>query len=297
MTPRELKSRVGIIPFARRMRIADGFSSCPFHKGDSVTSFHVVPAADGAFIGTCFSACVGSKGFKSWNAIDFVMGFDKVSFREAIRRITAELESGDDAMRFLRAKKIATPMTSDVWKTLGRAVTGEDVARFAVSRPHSVTPSAETLNALGFKMTPNDFLVCAYRLGDTFYTVKGRRITKKDFLQENSVSQKGLFNIDAVTEGCDVYIVESELDVACLYERGHIAVSVVSSTQRKIEPEVLAKLLTAGRIILIGDNDTAGIQCMDAIAKLLPPEKTVRKPLVGAKDVGEFYKQESEKTK
>jgi DNA primase len=292
---RELKRSAGIIPFARRLKLVNGYSACPFHKGDGVKSFHVFATASGIFVGTCFSECVTSEGYTSWNALDFVMDFDKVSIGEAIRRVTAELNSGDDPQTF-RKKNTVTTMTAESWKTWGRAVTAEDVVRLAASRPHSATPSAETLNVLGFKMTPADFVCCAYRLGDTFYTVKGRRLTTKDFLQENSISQRALFNIDAVTAGCDVYIVESELDAAVLHERGHIAVSVISAAQRMIEPEVTKKLLTAARIFLIGDNDAAGIQCMDAIAKLLPPEKTYRMQLVGAKDVGELYQQRRELT-
>jgi DNA primase len=282
----ELKSRAGIIPFARRLKIENDFSPCPFHKGDGAKSFHVLVTKNGAFVGTCFSQCA-----KSWDAIAFVQDFDKVSFRESARRITAELLSAEDDVKLLRTKKIVTPMTAELWGTRGDAVTCEDAARLAASRPHSVTPLAATLNAMGFKTTVSGFLVCPYRLGNTFYTVKGRRLTMKDFLQEHAVSQRGLFNIDAVTAGCNVYVVESELDAAVLYEAGYTAVSVISGKQRMIEPEVMTKLLTAARIVLIGDNDDEGVRCMDAIAKLLPPEKTYRMPLVGAKDIGELYQQ------
>jgi DNA primase len=289
MTTQELKRRAGIIPFVRRIHFVDGFSNCPFHKGDG-THFHILVTPSGAAVGTCFSGCVTSKGPKSWDVFDFVRDFDKVSIGEAIRRVEEELNSGDVVPHISHNDKVVKPMTAVVWK-MGRTVTVDDAARLAAARPHSATPSAETLNALGFKMSIADDLCCAYRLGDKFYTVKYRQITTKDFTQVHSVSQRGLFNIDAVTAGCDVYVVESELDVAVLHEDGHIAVSVVSSTQRRIEPEVLEKLLTAGRIILIGDTDAVGSQCMDAIAKLLPPEKTYRMQLVAAKDVGELYQQ------
>jgi hypothetical protein len=284
---RELKSRAGFIPFARRLKLANGYSACPFHDGDGDKSFHIVQTKSGAYIGTCFSACG-----KRWNAVDFVMDFDKISIGEAIRKIENEIAS-NDVVQMVHAKKPAAPMTVELWNAQGRAVTCEDVARLAASRPDSATPSAGTLNALGFKMSTvlPDFLCCPFRLGDTFYTVKARKTTTKRFLQEHAVSGCGLFNIDAVTVGCDVCVVESELDVAVLHEDGHIAVSVMFSGQRMIEPEVMKKLLMAGRIFLIGDNDTAGIQCMDAIAKLLPPEKTYRMPLVGAKDVGVLYRQ------
>lgn len=281
----ELKRRAGFGPFARRLQLDNDFSPCPFHRGDGDQTFHVLAKEDGSVIGTCFSLCGGSEGFKTWDAIAFVKDFDKVSFLEAVRRINAEI--GDDIVA-LRRKETPIPMITEIWNVRGRLVTSEDVATLAASRPHSDTPSAETLNVLGFKTTSTNFLVCAYRLGDKFYTVKGRRLTTKDFLQENAVSQKGLFNIDAVTVGCDVYIVESELDVAILHEHGFIAVSVMYSGQRRIEPKVLEKLKTARRIFIVGDNDAVGIQCMDAIAKLLPAEKTYRVSFSDAKDVGEL---------
>jgi hypothetical protein len=125
-------------------------------------------------------------------------------------------------------------------------------------------------------------------MGDTFYTVKARNLTTKEFIQENSVSQRSLFNIDAVTAGCDVYVVESELDAAILHENGFIAVSVINAKQNQLEPEVLKKLTTAYRIFLVGDQDAAGQICMDNLAHLLPTEKVYRMTLSEAKDVGEL---------
>jgi hypothetical protein len=290
LTARELKRRAGFLPFTRRLTMENDYSACPFHNGDSHKSFHIVQARDGSYVGTCFSECGrgNGKGFKKWDAIEFVSAFDKISSDEAIRKIEAELLGADDTVQTLRAKKIHAPMTDEGWKMWGRIVVATDVQRLAATRPDSVNPSAETLNALGFRMmAAADYLCCPYRLGDTFYTVKCRILSTKDFTQVNAVSHRGLFNIDAVTPGCDVSVTESELDVAVLYERGVTAVSVMNGGQRKIEPEVLAKLLTASRIYLIGDNDTTGVQCMDAIAKLLPPEKVFRTPVVGAKDICE----------
>jgi len=284
----ELKCRSGVLPFASRIQLDDDYAPCPFHQGDGDKTFHVLVKKDGSVIGTCFSRCSNGARLKTWDVISFVKDFDKVPTVEAVRRINGEIGTdADDGVR-LQRRKAAEPMTVETWNTRGRAVIPDDVAKLAASRPHSATPSAETLNALGFKTTAAGYLVCAYRLGDRFYIVKGRRLTKKDFLQENAVSQRGLFNIDAVTNGCDVYVVESELDVAILHERGYIAVSVISASQRCVEPEVLEKLKTACRVFLVGDSDAAGIQCMDAIAEMLPSEKVYRTPPVGVKDVGEL---------
>jgi hypothetical protein len=284
-----LKRQVGTLPFSQRLRLDDkDYSACPFHQGDGDTSFHVERKDDGVGIGTCFSSCA-----RSFDAIAFVEKFDKVSTGESIRKLVSlvgDIENGS-ASAGLPPKPKASPMTTAVWAKSGRPVTEADAATLAASRPNSKTPSAATLNTMGFKMGSWGNLVAPYRLGDTFYTIKGRNITVKKFTQENAISQKGLFNIDAVTEGCDVYVVESELDAAVLHEHGFIAVSVINAQQRQIEPEVLKKLLTAERIFLVGDQDQNGVgqSCMNNLARLLPAEKVCRLSLPdGVKDVGEW---------
>jgi hypothetical protein len=285
----ELKRQVGIRPFEQRLHFDDGgFSKCPFHNGDGDTTFHLKMTEDGAVIGTCFSECN-----KTFDAIDFVKKFDDVQTAEAIRKLAAMVGMhGEAPSTILHKPKPAVPMTAAVWEKINRPVTDADASTLAASRPNSVTPSAAMLNAMGFKsgeMHGKTYITAPYRLGDTFYTIKARNIVSKDFINENSVSQKGLFNIDAVTEGCDVYVVESELDAAVLHESGYIAVSVINAKQQQLEPEVLKKLLTASRIFLVGDQDAAGQICMDNIARLLPADKQYRMKLPN-KDVGELAK-------
>ena len=283
-----IKRQVGLAPFTQRIHLSsDGFCPCPFHHGDGDKSFHVVQKDDGAFIGTCFSTCG-----KSFDAIAFIQKFDDVQTGEAIRKLVNLIsENGTVPTTVLHKPKPASPMTAEAWEKSGRAVTDADVAKLAANRPNSKTPSAATLNALGFKigeMYGRTYIVAPYRLVDTFYTLKARNLGTKEFIQENSISQQGLFNIDAVTAGHDVYVVESELDAAVLYESGYIAVSVINAKQKSIEPEVMKKLQTAGRIFLVGDQDEAGQICMDTLARLLPAEKVYRLSFSDAKDVGEL---------
>jgi hypothetical protein len=283
-----IKRQVGLTPFAQRVHLSsDGFCACPFHNGDSDKSFHVVQKEDGAFIGTCFSTCG-----KSFDAIEFVKKFDDVQTGEAIRKLVSLIsENGAAPQTVLHKPKPADPMTAEVWAKSGREVTDADVAILSASRPNSATPSAATLNAMGFKigqMYGQTYLVAPYRLGHTFHTLKARNLATKEFIQQDSVSQKGLFNIDAVTAGCDVYIVESELDAAILHEHGYIAVSVINAKQNQIEPEVFKHLIKAYRVFLVGDQDAPGLICMDNLANLLPPEKVYRLSFPDAKDVGEL---------
>src|ERR1700730_12936367 len=173
----ELKRKVGILPFAQRIKIdSKGFSACPFHSGESDTSFHVVVEEDGSVLGTCFSDCG-----QSFDAIAFVAKFDKVRTGIAIRTLADGNGNGNKpfAVPVLRKKEPAVPMTAEKWSVSGRAVTDADVETLAASRPNSATPSAETLNKMGFhiaNMGANVFLVAPYRLGDYFYTLKARNL-------------------------------------------------------------------------------------------------------------------------
>ena len=275
-----MKRAVGMEPFAARISLSeDGFAKCPFHDGDSDKSFHIVQLADGVYLGTCFSECE-----KKFDAIDFVARFDGLTLADAVKKLESQ-EPSENAPR-LAVREKPEPMTAAVWSK-AKLVTDADVARLAASRPHSATPSASTLNAMGFRIKDN-CLGAPFRMGDKFYTVKVRSLREKEFFQAHSVSQRGLFNIDAVTPGCDVYVVESELDAAVLHEIGLIAVSVVNASQKRLEPEVLEKLLKAKRIFLVGDQDAAGAKCMHAISKWIPNEQRYRITFDDAKDIGEL---------
>src|SRR3984957_8277453 len=159
----ELKRQVGITPFSRRIQISsDGFSACPFHSGDSDKSFHIVQKENGAFIGTCFSECG-----KSFDAIEFVKKHDDGQTGEAIRKLASLVsENGAVPTTVLHKPKPASPMTSEAWAKAGRNVSDAAVAKLAASRPHSATPSAATLNAMGFRvaeMHGQVFLAAPYR--------------------------------------------------------------------------------------------------------------------------------------
>ena len=138
-----LKKQVGLTPFSQRLPLNEGFAACPFHNGDGEKSFHVVQKEDGAFIGTCFSACQ-----KSFDAIAFVAQYDNISTGDAIRKLR---DTNGETMS-LPPQKTAKPMTAGAWEKLGRPVTDNDVNTLAASRPKSKTPSASTLNAMGFKI-------------------------------------------------------------------------------------------------------------------------------------------------
>ena len=183
------KEKLGADSFTERIQTdSEGFSACPFHDGDSDKSFHLIQKEDRTVLGTCFSECN-----KSWDAIDFVKKFDTVDTGQAIRTLATLAKLNGISSNTLPKKEPAVPMTSEKWTTLGRDVTDGDVQKLAASRPHSMTPSASALKALGFRVAEKGdglFIVAPYRIGKTFYTLKARNLSSKEFIQENAVSRK-----------------------------------------------------------------------------------------------------------
>ena len=114
-----LKKQAGLRPFSDRVHLSeDGFTACPFHNGDSEKSFHVVQKDGEVFIGTCFSECG-----KSFDAIDFVKQYDKISTGEAIRKLVNLVsEHGEAPTTVLHKQPEAVPMTERLWDRSGRAV-------------------------------------------------------------------------------------------------------------------------------------------------------------------------------
>lgn len=283
-----LKRQLGRRPFEDRLLLRRGDTAqCPFHNGDSKKSFHLKEKEPGIWVGTCFSECA-----KSWDAIDFVAAYDKITRGAAIQRLSAcKPTLVAPARKKPTAEKPATPhvaITPGEWNKWGRELTAADVARLERSRPNSKTPSVETLRQIGCRVK-GDHIGFPYHHGETFTTIKARHLDRKEFFQEHAVSQDGLFNLDALGFlTTDVYLVESELDAGVMREAGFDAVSVITSTQKTLSRAALESLTQAERIFLIGDQDKAGQKCMDALANLLPTEKTYRIRFDDAKDVGEL---------
>lgn len=289
---------VGRKPFDDRATFNSRNSTrCPFHNGDG-ESLHLVQK-DGAWLATCFSSCS-----KTWDAIGFVMAFDKISFLDAVAKLggkeTETPSSTPAATENLKPKA----MTLATWSTRGRELTQADIARLAASRKDK-TAGLEAFKSLGCRVD-GDFILfpCTRTVYDDnglvedikFDYVRKRHLDAKEFILENSTSQQGLFNLDTVNPLEDVYVLEGEMDVALAEEAGFRAVSVVSASQKKFDKQAIKTLKLASRIFLVGDQgeDDPGQKCMDGLQKLLPLDKTFRIRLDNAKDLSELARKVGE---
>jgi hypothetical protein len=295
-----LKRSVGRRPFEARLRIdGGGFCACPFHSGEGNKSMHLQEKPGGVWIATCFSSC-----HKSWDAINFVMEFDRIDFAAACDELRGgkalERETAVEEIKLIEEKQ--PRMTDEGWPNWGRPITAADVARFASSRKDK-TAGLGAFGALNCRVRgdyigfPNYYTTADGAV--KYDLVRARHMDKKEILIEHKVSMHGLYNRDTVNALEDVYVVEGEPDVAIMEESGFRAVSVIAGAQKEFDRRAIKRLAKAARIFIVGDmlsgddeNDPdPGAACMDRLEGVLKaevPDKVFRFTFDDAHDVSEL---------
>lgn len=282
----ELKRNVGRKPFDARLRFDRDFAKCPFHQGDGKT-LHLERKEGGVWVATCFSTCS-----KSFDAIAFVQKLDNLTFHQAVEVLQGRKMDNDE-----RPKPLKKVMTAEEWKHWGREITQADVDRLAKSRPHSHTADLECFQRAACRVK-GEYIGFPYfylktEAGEAgCYTVKLRHMDTKELLQESSVSQHGFFNLSTVNPLDDVYVFEGEPDALTGESFGFASLSVTTGKQKEFDARGLEILKSANRIFLVGDQEEVGRECMDNLARHLPPDRTRRISFndASAKDVGELAK-------
>jgi len=298
------------MPFEQRLKLTGNKAPCPVHTSKDGTPVSLWKGDGGIWLATCHSKCD-----TTWDAIAFVQAVDGVDFKEAVARLGGKPKSklaASDVWGEIVSKRSSThieveeirhdhnkePMTHELWEKWGREPTEADVARFAASRPDSVTPGFEIMKTRGCRVK-DDYIGFPYSYGSKIYGVKLRHMDEKRFLWEHKPEggDTGLFNADAVESahfsGNGYSVVESELDALLLEEQGFHAVSVPNCNP-KFSDEVVEILQRAHPVFLIGDQDKPGQMCMSELQKRLPLKETHRVYLDGVKDVGELAKQDGD---
>jgi hypothetical protein len=287
-----LKMRAGRGPFDEWFN-GGNKAACAFHETESGTPFELWMGDDGEWRATCHSKCK-----RTWDAIQFLRERHKLSFGDAVKRLGGgpmqiEPRGSSDG------KPAPTAMTADEWRNYGREVEQRDIDRLTASRKDR-TASFETFRRLGCRMKDDDWMAFPYQRPESeqFYTVKLRHLDRKKFPQEHCVASNGMFNLAAVNELEDAYVVEGEMDVAIMAEDGFCAVGVVSGSQAKFDVEALKVLSRASRLFIMPDHggrwrpDDPGEKCMDALqsalAKVQVEDTVYRLQLMDAKDACEL---------
>jgi 5S rRNA maturation endonuclease (ribonuclease M5) len=129
-----------------------------------------------------------------------------------------------------------------------------------------------------------------YDFSGDLVALRSRAVKEKGFTQWAGSSIDGLFAallLDATAD--EVLVFEGDKDVALALSHGFNATGILSAQSKLSEIDFII-LTRYKRIYLIGDQDTAGMEAMDNLAKLLPADRTIRVSLP-TKDIGELYQQ------
>jgi CHC2 zinc finger/AAA domain len=251
---------------------------CPFHEDDT-PSFKLYREG-GIWLGHCFGCGV------TYNAIQFIEKFDKITFGEAIKKAIAEFawEAGKET--------VESTFTEVVEEKQKVTYTLADLAPWEVALAESVE-AQKWLADRGIQWDAVDMHLgfvhdLSYISANhpwakmgwiAFPTVDGETVTgikfrslmgkktpdgKKSGILRAPDMATSLYNLGAITPFDDAFIVEGEPDTVVMMQAGYAAAGLPSDKYAMSGPE-RDVLLRANRIFLAGDMDQVG---RDAMKKL-----------------------------
>ena len=138
-----------------------------------------------------------------------------------------------------------------------------------------------------------DAMMMPHILDGRLVGVKYKSIAPKEFTQYPGSSIAGLYARGLLDPGAqDVFVFEGPDDVALAMSYGYNATGLIAATS-PLDAVDIAMLKLYRRVFLIGDQDKAGREAMDKIAKKLDVRQVIRVQLP-VKDIGDLYKQSPE---
>lgn len=122
--------------------------------------------------------------------------------------------------------------------------------------------------------------------------IKFRTIDEsKLFSQLPDSRTDGLYAVQLLDHAAEeVLIHEGPEDCALAITYGYNATAINSASSYKLNKSDLELLCRYNRIYLVGDHDISGVKAMNEVGAQLPPEKVIRVPSFGYKDIGELWK-------
>lgn len=234
---------------------------CPFHSN------HRTPAGEinkytGLFF--CFSCS------KTADLIELVMHFSGRTYFESIR--------------FIKSKETETDIVSDI---VSKLVDKEEFIEFDESiisrlntqalssgksieyfKKRKITKESVIKFKLGFSENQNMVTIPIYNHDNICVGFVARSIEGKDFKNTPGLPKsKVLFNLNKVKTASRVYVVESSFDAIRLDQVGLPAVATLGANVSSKQIELLKKYFSD--IVLIADNDEAGIKMKDKLVNRL----------------------------
>lgn len=240
---------------------------CPFHseKSGSLKLFY----RDGVWLYKCFGCSA------SGNGLQFVAAFDKISMKEAIEKVKATLGvsswSKDAALVESTFRTVVD--TNKEYKTFSlteyavmeKALDSSQAAQDFLARRGISMETAKALH-LGFKkslkvggkdsdIADAGWLAMPRIDGETVVAIHYRSVVggRKAFSRQPGMATE-LFNLNTIDVFEPLYVVEGEIDCLTLEAAGFRAVSIPSASTT-ITPAMKDRIMSAGTVILAGDND------------------------------------------
>lgn len=307
----QLKHQVDLNPYQSRLENLAQFSggeyraSCPWHPDAANPSLAVYKGDDGTWQFKCMS-----RDCAHGDVIAFVMKMDKLTFAEALRKLTNDAGIAEPAA------------VSPSMQQMSKISKEQQEAAQAYLLEHGVSLDVAKRAKMDAVIHPRLGLAIAMPYGDTG-VIKYRCVGKpKDKTSKFShasghPSEDLLYNVEQAEKEIDnawggaiVYVVESERDCLTMASQGFTAVSVSSAStcvdhngHLKIDEEQLKVIARADEIFLALDQDPAGQKCADAfeINTSFPSNKVMRitwpyggKRSDDPKDIGDLYKSDPE---
>lgn len=269
-TIREVKESVvtheivgSLIPIKKKG--ADYVGLCPFHN-EKTPSFSVSPSKN---IYKCFGC--GASG----DGITFLIEHQKMTFIEAIKWIADKNNIHIQETGVSKQVYKPTPRLEKLSKETiryfeeHRKISNNTLLRFKITESVEWMPKAQAeVNAICFN----------YYIDEELINIKFRA-KNKDFKMSKG-SELIFYNLDSIKDEETVYITEGEIDCMSLAECGvYNVVSVpngaaVSGTQRlEYLDNCYHHFTSKKKIVLLTDNDKAGLKLRDELARRLGYDK------------------------
>ena len=257
---------------------------CPYHN-NSRTPAGEVSKESGLFF------CFGCQTTKS--LLELIMYTTNRTYFEAARYIKSkqqETNIEDVVNKALYAKPDFVPYDELVLKRLYNGLIMSDRAKdyFAYRK---LEPSSWTKFSLGYSEKQDMVTVPVHSPDGMPLGFVARSIEGKEFKDTPGLPKgKVLFNLHRVKTSSTVYVVESSFDAIRLDQVGFPAVATLGANVSSSQMELLRKYFT--NVILIADNDEAGIIMSEKLREKLGNLVTVITPDKKYKDIGNMSDEE-----
>lgn len=226
------------------------------------------------------------------DVIDFVMKYDKVDRADALYRIEGKVTGTGPALVKTATKEehVFGWDNARLARAIAALPANKAMQAFLTTRGISM----ETAQALKFGIEGDYLVIPTFDVDGKLCAVKRRHPkppTPADKWKKNNrdVNVYHLYNREAVSGLGDVFVTESELDAAMLLSHGFEAVSVDSAGHKKLTQADADLLRSVPRVLLAGDADKAGEECIAALKKKIGAERCLRVPAIGFKDFGDLF--------